>query len=77
VKAPAGFAGNESADAVAKHAALHDQGHYVEVQPVSANEIYQYVLASYARSFYYRFVQNSVVHVRRQSSLGPLITVLK
>jgi len=37
VKAPAGIAGNEFADAVAKHAALHDQGDSVEVQPVSAN----------------------------------------
>jgi ribonuclease HI len=35
VKAHEGIAGNEFADAIAKHAALHDHGHTLQLQPVS------------------------------------------
>ena len=33
VKAHSGIAGNECADAIAKHSALHDRGHYMHFQP--------------------------------------------
>ena len=33
MKAHSGFAGNECADAIAKHSAIHDDGHDVHFQP--------------------------------------------
>jgi len=39
VKADSGIAGNECADAIAKHSALHDGGHNVHFQPAAPDGI--------------------------------------